>query len=136
LNTLTADRASELVTAVAAVLPFPAEARDLAGDWTPLQIDLGAHPNANGWPPADVEHDRAGIDDANTAEHTAMEDKPPVWWFETWPSGGSGTSRVEFSTFGPDADPADVAAWIAEQARAAGSPAAVSPRRWPAAHTL
>jgi hypothetical protein len=123
VNTLTYDRANELVAAVAALMPFPAEAADLAGDWTPLQIDLGAFPNANGWPPADVEHDRAGIDDAATAERAAMEDEPPVWWFETW---GDGTPRAEFSTLGPDADLHEVAAWIAERARAAGSPAATT----------
>ena len=122
MNTLTRDRAHELVTAVAAHLPFPAETADLGGGFT-LQIDLGAHPNPDGTPAADIEHDRAGIDDADLAETYGGEGEAPVWWFETWANGShEGLS----STLGPDADPADVAAWIAEQARAAGSPAAAA----------
>jgi hypothetical protein len=121
MNTLTAERACELVEAVAARMPFPAQAADLAGDWTPLQIDLGAFLNPGGTHVAAVEHDRAGIDDARTAEEYDGDGQEPVWWFETWVDG---TPRATFSTLGPDVAPADVAAWIAEQARAAGSPAA------------
>lgn len=121
MKALTYDRANQLVRLVATLMPFPAKTADLGGGWTPVQIDLGAFPNPDGTSVEDREHDRAGIDTDDMCEDHGMAQ---VWWFETW---AGGTDRQVFSTLGPDAHPAEVAAWIAEQARAAGSPAAVAP---------
>lgn len=129
MNTLTRDRAHQLMTDVAALLPFPADTADLGGGFT-LQIDLGVHPTMSDDPDDDLPHDRAGIDHAGLAEEVGMVDQDPVWWFETYPDG---IDQQTYSTLGPDAPLADVAAWIAEQARAAGSPAAVDPAQRPVA---
>lgn len=122
MNTLTRDRAHQLMVDVATAMPFPVETADLGGGFT-LQIDLGVHSDMSADPNDDLPHDRAGIDHAGLAEKYGMEDQAPVWWFETW---AGGTDRQAFSTLGPDADLRDVTAWIAEQARAAGSPAAAA----------
>lgn len=94
------------VRRVAAHLPFPVSLEedleaDMGGTFT-LQIELGRRGGPDDPP------DRAGIDPG------AGE----VWWFDV-----EGGRESILSTFSADADPVDVARWITDEARRAGSPA-------------
>lgn len=94
------------VRRVAAHLPFPVSLEedleaDMGGTFT-LQIELGRRGGPDDPP------DRAGID-PGVGE---------VWWFDV-----EGGRESILSTFSADADPVDVARWITDEARRAGSPA-------------
>lgn len=91
------------VRRVAAHLPFPFTLEaDMGGTFT-VQLELGRRGGPDDPP------DRAGIDPG------AGE----VWWFDV-----EGGRETILSTFSADADPTDVAWWITDEARRAGSPAA------------
>lgn len=105
------ERVDNAVKAVAAAMPFPVRTEADMGGTFLLQLDLGTR----GAP--DDEPDRAMIDSA-PGEH---------WWVD-FKDGG--VEQVE-SQFTIDSDPAEVAAWIASEARRAGSPAALSSPDFP-----
>lgn len=94
-----------VVRSVAAELPFPVELEADMGGTFLLQIDLGSR----GGP--DDEHDRADLGVEPDA----------VWWLNV----DHGQTQIE-STLGRDADPVEVARWIATEAKRAGSPAALA----------
>lgn len=98
------DRLDSVVRAVAERLPFPVTLDADMGYTGALFIDLGR---------------RGGDDDPPDTASIDVEFEPTVWTYDI--EGGRETIS---STLGPEADPAAVAAWIAYQARAAGSPAA------------
>jgi hypothetical protein len=105
-NTDTTQRTDDVVRAVADLLPFRTTLdADMGGTWY-LQIDLG---NRGG---QDDPHDRAGIE---------PDSDEPVWWIDI-----GGGERTFVSEFGIDTAPAMVARWIADEARAAGCPAATN----------
>lgn len=62
---------------------------------------------------------RGGADDPPDTASIDGEVEPVTWTFDI-----EGGRKTVSSTFGPNADPADIAEWIAMQARDAGSPAA------------
>ena len=105
-DTGTTRHTDDIVRAVADLLPFPTTLDADMGGTFYLQIDLG---NRGG---EDDSHDRAGIE---------PDSDPPVWWIDI-----DGGEHTFVSGHGIDADPAIVAQWIAEQAHAAGCPAATS----------
>lgn len=96
----------EAVRTVAAMLPFPVELDADMGYTGALFIDLGR---------------RGGVDDSPDTASIDAATEPVVWMFDA--EGGSETIA---SDFGVDADPADVALWVADQAYRAGSPAAIT----------
>jgi len=92
------------VKLVAEALPFPVELdADMRGSFT-LFIDLGTRGDQDD--PADT----AGIE---------PHDADATWWIN-FPE----EERVEISNLTIDAAPHEVAAWIADEAAKAGSPAA------------
>lgn len=90
---------------VAARLPFPVELTADMGGPSMLQIDLGR---------------RGGVDDPPDSASIDPSMEPVVWILDV--EGGRETISSEF---GLDADPQRVADWITEEARRAGSPAAL-----------
>lgn len=98
---------NELITrAVAELLPFAVE----------LEVDM-AYPDV-----ISIELGRrGGPDDPPDSASIDLSQEPTVWTFDI--EGGMETIA---SDLGPDSDPVVVAAWIARQARLAGSPSAVS----------
>lgn len=109
----TADTINERVREVAARLPFPIELdADMGGTFT-LQIDLGRRGQT------DDPRDTAGIDPEPDSR----------WWLDI-----EGGMKTHISHFGIDGHPAEVAAWIADTARAEGCPAAVAAARTSAIH--
>jgi hypothetical protein len=94
------------VRAVAALLPFAVQLDADMGYTGALFIDLGRRGGPNDPP------DTAGID---------SEVQPSVWTFDI--EGGRETIE---SALRLDADPADVAVWVTDQARRAQSPAAIA----------
>ncbi|TIH26668.1 hypothetical protein [Subtercola vilae] len=102
------DKVDEAARAVAALLPFPAPLEaDMGGTFT-FQIDLGCRGGQ------DDPHDMVGID---------PDYEPLVWMIDI--NGG------EYQITAPhdlDTDPATVAQWITEHARAARCPAATTQR--------
>jgi hypothetical protein len=103
------DQVSEIdrhVMAVAERLPFDVQLEADMGGTFILQIDLGSRGDA------DDPHDRATIDPG----------EGEVWWMDV-----DFADRQIKSPYGLDADPADVAAWIAREAVEARSPAAMTP---------
>ncbi len=101
------ERVDAIVREVAARLPFAVElVADMGGESWTLQIDLGR---------------RGGKDDPPDTASIEPALEPAVWFFDI--AGGLDTVQ---SSYGLDADPADVAAWIASEARRVGSPAATS----------
>lgn len=104
LHDLSIAKVDAHVQLVAAALPFPVELdADMGGSFT-LFIDLGTRGGQDD--PADT----AGID---------PHDDVATWWIN-FPE----KDRVEISELTINAAPHEVAAWIAEQAVKAGSPAA------------
>lgn len=104
----TLDTINEQVRNVAAHLPFPVELdADMGGTFV-LQIDLGRRGRTDD--PADI----AGIDPEADSR----------WWLDI--EGGMNTY---ISHLGLEANPAEVATWIAETALAEGCPAAVAAAR-------
>lgn len=96
---------NELITrAVAELLPFAVELEVDMAYPDVLSIELGR---------------RGGPDDPPDTASIDLSQEPAVWMLDI--EGGMQTIASEL---GPDADPRTVAAWIAEQARQAGSPAA------------
>lgn len=96
------------VREVAARLPFPVElAADMGGTFA-LQIDLGQRGKT------DDPRDTAGIDPESNSR----------WWLDI-----EGGIKTHVSDLGSEADPAAVAAWITETARAERCPAAVNAAR-------
>jgi hypothetical protein len=109
----TADTINEHVREVAAHLPFPVELdADMGGTFT-LQIDLGRRGRT------DDPRDTAGIDPEPDSR----------WWLDI-----EGGMKTHISNFGVDANPAEVAAWVADTARTEGCPAAVAAARTSAIH--
>lgn len=95
----------ELVTQVAARLPFPVELiADMGGTFV-LQIDLGTRGGTDDPP------DTAGIDGPDS-----------VWWLDV-----EGGSRTVVSVLGFGTGAEVVAEWIATTARTEGCPAAQNP---------
>ena len=104
---------NEHVRDVAAHLPFPVELdADMGGTFT-LQIDLGRRGRT------DDPRDTAGIDPEPDSR----------WWLDI-----EGGMKTHISDFGVDANPTEVAAWVADTARAEGCPAAVATVRTSAIH--
>ncbi|KJL23492.1 hypothetical protein RN51_01578 [Microbacterium oxydans] len=94
----------DVVRAVAERLPFPVELDADMGYTGALFINLGR---------------RGGADDPPDTASIDGEVEPVIWTFDI-----EGGRKTLSSPFGPNADPADVAEWIAKQASDAGSPAA------------
>lgn len=109
----TVDTINELVREVAAHLPFPVELDADMGGTFALQIDLGRRGQT------DDPRDTAGIDPEADSR----------WWLDI-----EGGMKTHISHFGVDAHPAEVAAWVADTARAEGCPAAVTAARTSAIH--
>lgn len=109
----TADTINELVREVAARLPFPVELDADMGGTFAMQIDLGRRGQT------DDPRDTAGIDPEVDSR----------WWLDI-----EGGMKTHISHFGVDAHPAEVAAWVADTARAEGCPAAVAAARTSAIH--
>lgn len=99
------ERVDSVVQEVAAGLPFPVELTADMGGPSMLQIDLGR---------------RGGPDDPPDTASIDPTVEPALWMLDV--EGGRATIA---SPYGLDADPADVARWIALTAIRAGSPAAV-----------
>lgn len=115
MNTLSLDDVLHMMETVAALLPFPARVeRHSEGKVGPRG------PRIQFSPPGQPE-DFAVITPEMFSPHPKND---PYWWFESW---SSGYCRNAWSDLGPDAHPADVAAWITEQAYAKGIPAAMAP---------
>jgi hypothetical protein len=104
---------TERVRDVAARLPFPVELDADMGGTFALQIDLGRRGQT------DDPRDTAGIDPEVDSR----------WWLDI-----EGGMKTHISDFGFDANPIDVAAWVADTARAEGCPAAVAAARTSAIH--
>ena len=94
------------VRAVAELLPFVVSLDADMSYTGALFIDLGR---------------RGVVDDPPDTASLDAESEPVVWVFDV-----EGGSETIVSEFGVDADPADVARWIADQAYRAGSPAAIT----------
>lgn len=107
-ETLSVADVDSRVQQVAARLPFPVELDADMGGTFALQIDLGRRGKT------DDPRDTAGIDPEPNSR----------WWLDI-----EGGERTHVSDFGADADPAAVARWIAETARAENCPAAVAAAR-------
>lgn len=97
----------DLTREVAALLPFPVELDADMGYTGALFIDLGR---------------RGGNDDSPDTACIDGEVSPVLWTFDV--EGGRETVT---SGYGPTSDPAEVARWIAAEARRVGSPAT---RNW------
>lgn len=109
----TVDTINERVREVADHLPFPVELDADMGGTFALQIDLGRRGQT------DDPRDTAGIDPEVDSR----------WWLDI-----EGGMKTHISDFGVDASPAEVAAWVADTARAEGCPAAVTAARTSAIH--
>lgn len=105
---------NEHVREVAAHLPFAVEVDADLGGTLALQIDLGRRGRQ------DDPRDTAGIDPEPDSR----------WWVDI-----EGGVKTHISNLGVDADPAEVAAWVANTAREEGCPAAVAAARTSAIHS-